>query len=163
MTIVDSDIAQLDHTYYSNIDISLEVSFPQRSSWAVAQNSKWLADSVDYWAKTPQIVELGKKLFHHYFESNKIYNRTKKSFKFLRKGQISPYDEFFKESAKIIEWDWRLLAAQGYVESRFDPYAVSWAGARGVMQMMPGTARHYGLDANSITDPIKHTCSNSIN
>ena len=153
MTIVDSDIAQLDHTYYSNIDISLEVSFPQRSSWAVAQSSKWLADSIDSWAKTPQITELGKRLFHHYFESNKIYNRTNKSFKFLRKGKISPYDDFFKESAKIIEWDWRLLAAQGYVESRFDPYAVSWAGARGVMQMMPGTARHYGLDANSITDP----------
>ena len=36
LTIVDSDIAQLDHSYFPNIDIRLEVSFPQRSAWAVS-------------------------------------------------------------------------------------------------------------------------------
>jgi hypothetical protein len=38
-----------------------------------------------------------------------------------------------------------LLAAQLYAESGFDPFAVSPAGARGIAQFMPGTARTYGL------------------
>jgi hypothetical protein len=38
-----------------------------------------------------------------------------------------------------------LLAAQLYVESNFNPFAVSRAGARGIAQFMPGTARLYGL------------------
>jgi hypothetical protein len=44
-----------------------------------------------------------------------------------------------------------LLSAQLYAESNFNPYAVSPAGARGIAQFMPGTARSYGL-ANSF-DP----------
>jgi soluble lytic murein transglycosylase-like protein len=42
-----------------------------------------------------------------------------------------------------------LLAAQLHVESGFNPFAVSGAGARGIAQFMPGTARQYGLD-----DPV---------
>jgi hypothetical protein len=38
-----------------------------------------------------------------------------------------------------------LLAAQLYVESNFNPFAVSRVGARGIAQFMPGTARLYGL------------------
>jgi soluble lytic murein transglycosylase-like protein len=38
-----------------------------------------------------------------------------------------------------------LLAAQLYAESGFNPFAISPAGARGIAQFMPGTARAYGL------------------
>lgn len=33
LTVVDSDIAQLNKTYYNSLDIGMEISFPQRSSW----------------------------------------------------------------------------------------------------------------------------------
>ncbi|MBA3821435.1 MAG: lytic transglycosylase domain-containing protein, partial [Deltaproteobacteria bacterium] len=39
-----------------------------------------------------------------------------------------------------------LLAAQLYVESGFNPFAVSPAGAQGIAQFMPGTAHGIGLD-----------------
>ena len=45
-----------------------------------------------------------------------------------------------------------LIAAQLYVESNFNPFAVSGAGARGIAQFMPGTARIYGL-ANPFDAP----------
>lgn len=156
LTIVDSDIAKLDHTYYSNIDINLEVSFAQRSSWAVRKSEQWLADSINAWAQDPRIVNTGRSLFHHYFETNKATRSAAIDIKLLKKGIVSRYDEFFKTYAKNINWDWKLLAAQGYAESKFDPQATSWVGARGVMQLMPATARRYGLSEENITDPQRN-------
>lgn len=43
------------------------------------------------------------------------------------------------ETARRTGYDAALLAAQAWKESRFNPQAVSWAGARGLMQFMPGT------------------------
>jgi len=71
----------------------------------------------------------------------------------LSKGVISHYDELFKHYARTCNWDWRLIAAQCYQESTFDPEAVSWAGAKGLMQIMPSTADHLGLPRDQMTDP----------
>jgi len=59
---------------------------------------------------------------------------------------ISPYDIWFKEHAHRIPWDWELLAAMAYKESRFDSTAVSVKGAQGIMQIMPRTAERLGLE-----------------
>lgn len=69
------------------------------------------------------------------------------------RGQISRYDALFQQHAATVGWDWRLLAAQCYQESAFDPEAVSWAGAQGLMQIMPGTASHLGVADADIFDP----------
>ena len=71
-------------------------------------------------------------------------------------GIISHYDQFFIQYSRSIHWDWRLLAAQCYQESTFDPKATSWAGARGLMQIMPGTADHLGLARGDMYDPEKN-------
>jgi membrane-bound lytic murein transglycosylase F len=55
--------------------------------------------------------------------------------------------------SRDIRWDWRLMAAQCYQESTFDPKAVSFAGAKGLMQIMPGTADHLGLSRDKLYDP----------
>src|SRR3712207_3329853 len=68
-------------------------------------------------------------------------------------GTISHYDKYFLQYAPLARWDWRLMAAQCYQESTFDPRARSWAGACGLMQIMPGTARHLGLPLENIFDP----------
>lgn len=72
------------------------------------------------------------------------------------KGIISPYDNLFKAAAAQTGWDWRLIAAQCYQESGFDPNARSGAGARGLMQLMPSTAEHYGLSKEEICQPEKN-------
>ena len=63
----------------------------------------------------------------------------------LKEGKISHYDNLFKKYAQEIGWDWRLLASLAYTESNFDTTAVSWAGAKGLMQLMPATARAMGV------------------
>ena len=68
-------------------------------------------------------------------------------------GIISHYDQYFMAYAHDIRWDWRLLAAQCYQESTFDPRAVSFAGAKGLMQIMPGTADHLGVPRSKLYEP----------
>ncbi len=72
------------------------------------------------------------------------------------KGIISSYDALFRQHAQRIRWDWRLMAAQCYQESTFDPHAVSWAGAKGLMQIMPQTADHLGLERDQLNDPAQN-------
>lgn len=151
LTVVDSDIARLNRTYYRDLDISLPLSFPQKSSWGVSPNNSWLADSINAWFEQEQPKERQARLLKRYFELSKRdapgYNVD------FSKGHISPFDNLFKKYAGEIGMDWRLMASQGYHESHFDTTRVSWAGAKGLMQIMPHTARAYGLDASQMTNP----------
>jgi len=72
------------------------------------------------------------------------------------RGQISQYDDIFKRFAPSCGWDWRLLAAQAYQESTFDPQAVSYMGAMGLMQLMPSTARQVGVSQTEVFDPVSN-------
>ena len=155
LTVVDSDIAMLNHTYYNNIDISLALSFAQRSSWAVSRQNAWLADSIDAWAHSLNARAYSKNALRRYFEISRsaMPHDTTDLHPVTPEGCISPYDSLFRVYSKEINWDWRLLAAVGYTESAFDRTVVSWAGARGIMQLMPKTAAAYGLELDQIEDP----------
>lgn len=150
LTVVDSDIARVNKTYYNDLDITLEVSFPQRSAWGVSPRNKWLGDSIDTWIHQESPRKRQAELLKRYFEYSKTEPATNIKIDFS-KGRISPYDNIFRRYAKSIGWDWRLIAAQGYTESHFDSTQVSWAGARGIMQIMPATARANGLSDDRIT------------
>ena len=154
LTVVDSDIARLNRTYHRNLDISLEVSFPQRSSWAVQKDAAELADSINSWVSTSNIKATAKWLLKRYFEIGKGSPERVRKGKLLNaaRGIISPFDAIFKKYAKEVNFDWRLLAAQGYSESRFDSTATSWAGAKGIMQLMPNTARSLGVPQSKLAD-----------
>ncbi|CDN32883.1 Soluble lytic murein transglycosylase precursor [Mucinivorans hirudinis] len=67
--------------------------------------------------------------------------------------QISEFDYIMRRVAAENQLDWRLLAAIGYHESRFRRDLVSSAGARGVMQVMPGVAKSFGIDKEELACP----------
>ena len=153
-TLADNNLAQLNRTYYNNIDIHLKVSFPQRASWAVSKQSRGLARAIDQWVKENQKSPSYRSISRRYFELSKTLPAS--AMLSVSKGQISIYDDLFKKYARLIDWDWRILAAQAYNESHFDTLAVSWAGARGLMQLMPRTAQAFGLSPDEITNPEKN-------
>ena len=62
---------------------------------------------------------------------------------------ISAYDQIFKRAADKSGWDWRLIAALAYQESKFNPNALSFGGAYGMMQFMPNTGPTYGVFPDS--------------
>lgn len=77
---------------------------------------------------------------------------------------LSPYDSLFRAHAPKLGWDWRLLAALAWQESRFHIEARSHRGALGLMQMMPGTADRYEVESlinpeESVRAGVEYLCS----
>ena len=67
-------------------------------------------------------------------------------------GAISLYDDIFRKYSAEIGWDWRLLAALVWQESRFIPDIRSRKGAYGLMQLMPATLSYFGADTTATPD-----------
>ncbi|WP_241759421.1 transporter substrate-binding domain-containing protein [Pyxidicoccus parkwayensis] len=63
----------------------------------------------------------------------------------LGAGEISPYDPLVQTYSARYGLDWRLMVAQMFQESRFNPKARSWVGAQGLFQVMPATGRELGF------------------
>lgn len=121
-------------------------------SWAVRDGNTELADSIKNWYK-PEIAANVKREERELFSTQSIHRHVYAPMLNTQAGIISNYDHLFKRYAPIARWDWRLFAAQCYQESCFDPKAYSWAGAKGLMQIMPETARHLGLAESEVYEP----------
>ena len=150
-TVTNNELAKINKTYNPNLNISMEISFDQRSAWAVRKTSPKLAEAADKWHRENINSAEYEASARRYFELNK--HTPQAAILSLKDGRISHYDDLFKKYASQINWDWRLLAALVYTESNFNPGAVSWAGAKGLMQLMPVTARAYGVPAGMESDP----------
>lgn len=150
-TVSDEHIARLNKTYYWNIDIRMPVSFLQRSAWAVRKSSPMLAEAVDRWFNEKGTLPTYRSIAKRYFELSK--QPVTVAMSEVKNGVISPYDSLFKKYAPLIGWDWQLLASIAYQESHFDPSVVSWAGAEGLMGIMPNTARGLGVTPHELKNP----------
>lgn len=146
LAVVDRRTASLNQTYYPDLNVTLALSPPQKARWAVAKSNRRLARALDRWMKDTTVMADNSALLDKYFKSLKAVPEPGASYdRNFDNGYASPFDHIFKRHTTGTTWDWRLLAAQGFTESRFDSTARSWAGASGVMQIMPATARSYGL------------------
>lgn len=150
-TVADNDIARLNTTYYPNLNIGLSISFDQRASWAVRKDCPQLAEAANQWHRENMTSPAYTASMKRYFEISKAVPHS--PILSLREGKISHFDHLFKKYAPDIDWDWRLLASLAYTESNFDTTAVSWAGAKGLMQLMPATARAMGVPPGKEQNP----------
>lgn len=120
--------------------------------WLVGTDKDELRHELEAWYKPTLMAEV-KKQEEFLLSARAVQRRVFSPMLNRAGGIISHYDGHFQRHAATIRWDWRLLAAQCYQESTFDPQARSWAGACGLMQIMPTTADHLGLPRASIFDP----------
>jgi membrane-bound lytic murein transglycosylase F len=149
--ICDENIGKLNKYYYPNLDVSLQVSLAQNIAWAVRKGSgEWKA-FLDKWLAEMMETRKFHFLYYKYFESPILAERKSSEFNSISGGRISKYDGMIKEIAKQYNWDWRLISAIIYHESRFNEDAGSWLGAYGLMQLMPATAEAFGVE--NIEDP----------
>jgi membrane-bound lytic murein transglycosylase F len=150
-TISDENMAQLNQTYYPDIDVSTAISLNQSIAWAVRKSSDSLLTTLNNWLNDKKNSRRLNYMHRKYFESPKDQrDRVQSEFSSIAGKKISKYDDIIKDVAVSIGWDWRMLAALIYQESRFDPQAKSWAGAFGLMQMMPRTAARFGIDTTQV-------------
>ncbi len=158
LTVADDDLARLNQTYFRNLDVHLPVSFDQRSSWVVRKDTPILADSLDSWFKDTTTEPSFVGVIKRYFEETKGYTHMEmfRLSPLLGPGVISPYDVYFKQYGEKFGIDWRLLASIAYQESTFNPEGRSWAGASGLMGLMPATAASMGLGSEELLVPERN-------
>ena len=149
----DADIATLQlpdsvkGVDYTNVKVD-----STKHGWAVNADNQELAQSINSWFKKEMVGQMRREE-SFLLSTASVRRHVYSPMLNVSKGIISRYDRYFMMFAPLARLDWRLMAAQCYQESTFDPNAKSWAGACGLMQIMPGTADHLGLSRESLYDP----------
>lgn len=113
-----------------------------------------LKSEIDAWLKDFTKSRMYGLIYNKYFKNPRSVRIVESDYYSNASGKVSRYDEYIKKYSKEIDWDWRLLASLIYQESRFNPNVKSWAGAYGLMQLMPTTANRFGVSKQS--SPEKH-------
>jgi membrane-bound lytic murein transglycosylase F len=118
------------------------------SEWVIAGENLNEARQLETWVGYLKASEDFKSIKDKYSGS---FNPQKRAERGVRTRTVSPYDDLFREYAKQLGWDWRMLAAVVYQESKFSIGSRSHRGAQGLMQVMPQTGKAYGID--NLLDP----------
>ena len=149
---VVQDSAELMHKLTSG-EADLVLTVPK---WQIRPSSPQLTSALSAWWQDDlrERTQLAER--QRLAPRNRIRRLSRPPMLSREKGIICSYDGLFQRYASVAGMDWRLMAAQCYQESAFDPKAVSWAGAQGLMQIMPGTAAHLGLAASAVYEPAQN-------
>ena len=154
-TVADHTLAHVNASYYQNLDVNTVLSVPQQIAWAVRKNAPNLLGAIDKWLIQMKKAPTFMVIYNRYFKSPRTsLMRMNSDYSSLGGNKLSEYDLLIKEGAVKLGWDWRLLASIVYQESRFKMGDESWAGAQGLMQLMPETAKRFG--ATDVHDPVQN-------
>lgn len=149
-TVADDNIASINASYYPSLNIEVPISFSQRIAWAVKPGADSLKHALNNWLEQLKEDEIYYVIYNKYFKNKHSFRKRVRSELYsLNENKISKYDDIIKKNADKIGWDWRLVASLIYQESRFQQNVSSWAGASGLMQLMPATIEYFGVEDNS--------------
>lgn len=149
-TVCNENLAQVNATYYPDIDVSTPVSFSQNIAWGLRKNnSDTLLSELNRWIMSYKETGSYDLLYAKYFRNPRSLSIVKSDFYAINTGKVSPYDDIIRKFSASINWDWRLLASLICQESHFDQNVESYSGAFGLMQVMPETGRNFGIDITS--------------
>lgn len=151
-TVADHTLAHVNTSYYPSLDVQTVLSMPQQIAWALRQHSPKLMETINDWLTRIKKGPTFMVIYNRYFKSPRTsLMRMNSDYSSLGGNKLSEYDVLIKQGAEKLDWDWRLLASIVYQESRFKMGDESWAGAQGLMQLMPATAKRFG--AKDVNDP----------
>lgn len=145
----DIDLLVMHHEEADGSDsILLSDHIIECSAMAVREGRSGHIREINEWLAAYTVseeFEAQKKLFF------RAFNPIKRAERGVRAEFVSPYDNLFRQYADELGWDWRMLAAVVYQESKFSIGSRSHRGAVGLMQVMPQTASYYNI--TDLTDP----------
>lgn len=115
-------------------------------AFGIRTNADHLLKALNKWLDAPEEIEARELIAQAQTPGPPRGSMRSRFGSVLRGDTISPYDSLFQVHADDFHWDWTLLAAVAYKESRFNPDA-EYKGASGLMQLMPNTAASMGIDS----------------
>jgi membrane-bound lytic murein transglycosylase F len=148
-TVTDQNVAQINQRFYPNVDLSLELSIPQKIAFGLRKTSPHLTAAFNEWLGDFMETTTYRYILHKYMNMSSFSGKSQDEYSSVGGGKISPYDDIIRKVANEVNWDWRLLAAIIYQESKFVDGKESWAGAYGLLQFMPAVGPEYGVHPDS--------------
>jgi membrane-bound lytic murein transglycosylase MltF len=140
-TVVDDYVAKFWKEIFTRIQPQFDIALRTNAqvAWAIRKDSPQLKQVLDgFVAKNRMGTATGNVLLKRYLQNTRWARGATKTEDLRRFTQVADY---FKKYATEYDFDWLLLAAQGYQESGLDQAIRSPVGAIGVMQVMPTTAK----------------------
>lgn len=142
---------QINAEFIRQLDLKSHFSLtePLPLTWVVRQGDSQLLSALNEYITTQFRKSFYNLLAVKYIEKPLLHKAD--SGLLANIDRLSPYDEIVHKYAEKYGFDWRLIVAQMYQESQFDPEAISDAGAEGLMQLIPATADLLGI--SDLNDP----------
>lgn len=150
--VVEGHLLSMEMARRDDIRSQFEVGSPVPHGWAVRSADTELLEALNEFFRKEHRSAFYNILYRRYFEDERRIRRQLDE-RVRSAGQLSPWDDLVRRHAELHGFDWRLIVAQMYQESRFDPAARSPMGAAGLMQLMPRTAQQVGVQ--NLDDPAE--------
>ena len=138
LAVMDQDRARLEIATADEMQMSAPLDAPQPVRWALRPNSPQLLKTTAKVLDEMRTLGLIADLQRQYIE-------TPDSWRAPDGQGLSPFDGIFRAAGKQHGLDWRLLAALSLTESGHNAQIQGPAGATGLMQLLPETARAFGV------------------
>lgn len=145
LTMADSHLVALESTYRDDIQPLWTLTGTRDVAWGLRADQPGLVEQLNAYISRNYRGLFYNVTYNRYFKEPKTI-RIHEKYRVAAGKAISPYDDLVKKHALEYGLDWRLVLSQMYQESHFNPDARSFAGAQGLMQIMPRTARQFGYD-----------------
>jgi len=147
VTMADSNVALLNRRYYPDIRIAFPIQKLQALGWAVKKGETALLDRINEFFGMIEKDGTFKAIYNRYYADVERFDRLDiKKFQQRIESRLPRYEKTIKKAAELYRFDWRLIAALIYQESQFRPWARSFSGVRGLMQLTLPTARDVGVE-----------------
>ena len=138
------NIARVNKWLYPVLDVSLALTPEYDMSWGVRPESAELKTDIDRWLVEFMKGQRFKAIFRKYIiDPREHHSNVQKT---SADTYCSDFEDIIKRQVTDDRYDYLLLSSVIYQESHFNPNAKSWAGACGLMQLMPETAKRFGVD-----------------
>ena len=150
MIIIDSHKGKFWKQIFTDLTLHPDIKVREggQIAWAIRKNSPKLKEVINGFIKTHKKGTLmGNVLFKRYLKNTKW---VRNAFADEERERFKAAVGLFKKYAGKYDFDWLLVAALAYQESRIDQSKRSPTGAIGVMQMLPSTAADPNVDIPNI-------------
>jgi len=152
LTVADSNILEIEDMMRDDVRAALTLRKDVPVAFAVRAADTRLLHELNRYVRRSYRGMFYNMTKKKYF-SNKRQIKRRVPARTRNTGQISPWDDTVRRYAQRYGFDWRLMVAQMYYESKFNPRAESSMGAKGLMQVLPKTYRSLGF--REVTTPEK--------